>query len=87
VAREAQPDADDLRQMLTNAARMGLKELNLEDYVWITWQHNPKDGLPHAMDWRLPHLAPMLSRIEDQMRDRPDVRFSSLFAKAIQSPR
>lgn len=87
VPPEAQPDSDSLMQMLADAARMNLEGINLEDYVWITWMHDPKEGLVRAMDWRLPHLAPTLSRIEAQLRDEPDARFSGLFAKATQAHR
>jgi hypothetical protein len=79
---EAQPDADNLMQMLVEAARMKLEDINLEDYVWITWMHAPKDGPPRAMDWRKPHLATALSRIQELLRDQPDVRFSTHFITA-----
>lgn len=87
IPRAAQPDPDSLLQMLADAVRMKLKHADLEDYVWITWMHAPKEGLPRTIDWRLPHLAPTLSRIQDQLRDQPDARFSSLFAKATQPRR
>jgi hypothetical protein len=81
----AQPDPQSMVQMIADAEGMGLQELNIEDYVWITWMHNPKEGAGRARDWRLPHLAPILSRIQDQLRDQPDARFSTLFVKATQS--
>lgn len=87
VSRAAQPDPDSLMHMLADAARMKLQHLDLEDYVWITWMHAPKEGPARAIDWRLPHLAPTLSLIQDQLRDQPDARFSSLFAKATQPRR
>jgi hypothetical protein len=87
IPRAAQPDPERLLHMLADAARMKLDDLDLEDYVWITWMHAPKEGAPRAIDWRLPHLAPILSRIRDQLRDQPDARFSSLFAKATQPRR
>ncbi|QSI33460.1 DUF4123 domain-containing protein [Variovorax sp. RKNM96] len=84
IPPEAQPDPESLQQMLADAARMNLKNLDLEDYVWITWMHAPKEGPARAMDWSLPHLAPTLSRIEDQLRDWPDASFSMLLNKIIQ---
>ena len=81
----AQPDAGSLLQMLADAARLGLEGVNLEDYVWVTWTHAPKEGPPRAMDWNLPHLAPTLSLIEAQLRSQPDARFSSLFVQAVQT--
>lgn len=87
IARAAQPDPDSLLQMLADAARMKLDELDLEDYVWITWMHAPTAGPARAIDWRLPHLAPTLSWIQDQRQDQPHARFSSLFAKATQPRR
>lgn len=71
--------------MLADAARLGLEGVNLEDYVWVTWTHAPKEGPPRAMDWNLPHLAPTLSLIEAQLRSQPDARFSSLFVQAVQA--
>jgi hypothetical protein len=85
VPPEAQPDPDCLQQMLADAARMKLKDLDLEDYVWISWMHTPKEGLARAMDWSLPHLAPTLSRIEEQLRDQPGATFSMLLNGIIQS--
>jgi len=85
IAPEAQPDPDNLLQMLADAARLGLKGVNLEDYVWVTWMHAPKEGAPRAMDWSRPHLAQALNRIEAQLRSQPDTRFSSLFVQAIQT--
>jgi hypothetical protein len=85
IPPEAQPDPDTLQQMLADAARMDLKDLDLEDYVWITRMHAPKEGPARAIDWRLPHLAPTLSRIEDQLRDRPDASFSMVLNQIIQS--
>lgn len=87
IPRAAQPDPDSLLQMLADAARMKLKNLDLEDYVWITWMHTPKEGPARAIDWRLPHLAPTLNWIEAQLIDSPDARFSSLFAEATQPRR
>jgi len=87
VPSEAQPDPDNLMLMLADAARMKLEELNLEDYVWITWMHAPKSGPARALDWSLPHLSPTLSRIEAQLQDDPDARFSSLFANATRPRR
>lgn len=87
VPPEGQPDADSLIQMLADATRMRLEGLNLEDYVWITWLHNPEEGAPRAMDWSLPHLALTLSQVEEQLRDQPGARFSGLFVKATQSHR
>jgi hypothetical protein len=87
IPRAAQPDPESLLQMLADAERMKLDDLDLEDYVWITWMHAPKDGPARAIDWRLPHLAPTLSWIQDQRQDQPHARFSSLFAKATQPPR
>lgn len=84
IPAQAQPDADSLLQMLADAAGLGLEGANLEDYVWITWMHSPKEGPPRAMDWGLPHLAPTLSRIQAQLRSQPNARFSSLFVQAIQ---
>jgi len=84
IPPEAQPDPGSLQQMLADAARMNLKNLDLEDYVWITWMHAPKEGPARAMDWSLPHLASALSQIEDQLRDRPDASFSMLLNKIIQ---
>jgi hypothetical protein len=85
IPPEAQPDPDSLQKMLADAARMDLKDLDLEDYVWITWMHAPKEGPMRAVDWRLPHLAPILSRIEDQLRDRPDANFSMVLNQIVQS--
>ena len=85
VAPQAQPDVVSLLQILEDAARLDLVGLNLEDYVWITWQHKPKEGAPRAMDWSLPHLAPVLSRIREQLRMQPSARFSSLWVQAIQA--
>ncbi|RQO53779.1 hypothetical protein DBV14_13430 [Variovorax sp. KBW07] len=79
---EVQPDPDSLLQMLADAARMGLQELNLEDYVWITWKYMPKEGAARAMDWKQPHLDTALSRIQELLRDQPDVRFSTHFINA-----
>ena len=84
IPPEAQPDPGSLQQMLADAARMNLKNLDLEDYVWITWMHAPKEGPARAMDWSLPHLASALSQIEYQLRDRPDASFSMLLNKIIQ---
>lgn len=84
IPPEALPDPDSLQQMLVDAARMDLKGLDLEDYVWITWMHAPKEGPARAIDWRLPHLASTLSRIEDQLRDRPDASFSMVLNQIIQ---
>jgi len=84
IPPEAQPDPGSLQQMLADAARMNLKNLDLEDYVWITWMHAPKEGPARAMDWSLPHLASALSQIEDQLRDRPDASFSMLLNNIIQ---
>ncbi|MDH6169538.1 hypothetical protein M2282_004706 [Variovorax boronicumulans] len=84
VPPDAQPDPESLQQMLADAARMNLKNIDLEDYVWITWMHAPKEGPARAMDWSLPHLAPTLNRIEDQLRDRPDASFSMLLNETIQ---
>lgn len=85
IPPEAQPDPDCLQQMLADAARMKLQDLDLEDYVWITWMHAPKEGPAHAVNWHLPHLASTLSRIEDQLRDQPNASFSMLLNKIIQS--
>jgi hypothetical protein len=87
VAPQAQPDVTSLLQMLEDAARLNLAGLDIEDYVWITWQHEPKEGAPRAMDWSLPHLAPVLSRILEQLRTQPGTRFSSLWVQAIQTTR
>lgn len=84
IPAQAQPDAYSLLQMLADAARMKLEGLNLEDYVWITWMHEPKDGVPRLRDWTQPHVAPMLNRIEAQLRAQPEMRFSTLFSQAIQ---
>jgi hypothetical protein len=81
----AQPDPQSMVQMLADARDMGLQELNLEDYVWITWMHAPKEGAARVMDWSQPHLVPILSRIQDQLRDEPDARFSTLFVQATNS--
>lgn len=85
IAPWAQPDVVSLLRMLEDAARLDLAGLNLEDYVWITWQHKPKEGAPCALDWSLPHLASILSRIREQLRTQPGARFSSLWVQAIQS--
>jgi len=87
VPIHAQPDADNLMQMLVDAAQMKLEGLNLEDYVWITWMHAPKEGLARARDWSQPHLAPTLNWIAAQLQDQPDARFSNLFVKATQPQR
>jgi hypothetical protein len=85
IPPEAQPDPDSLLQMLADAARMKLNDLDLEDYVWISWMHAPKEGPARAMDWRLTHLVSTLSRIEDRRRDQPDASFSMLLNQVIQS--
>jgi hypothetical protein len=43
IPPEAQPDPESLLQMLADAARMNLKNLDLEDYVWTTWMHELRD--------------------------------------------
>jgi hypothetical protein len=86
IAPEAQPDPTSLLQMLEDAARLGLQGLNAEDYVWITWQHAPKEGAPHALDWSLPHMAPILSQIQTQARARPGLSFSKLLNQFVKFP-
>ncbi|MDH6168254.1 hypothetical protein M2282_003405 [Variovorax boronicumulans] len=85
VAPQAQPDVTSLLRMLEDASHLDLAGLDLEDYVWITWQHTPKEGAPHALDWSVPHLAPVLSRIQEQLRTQPGARFSSLWVEAVKA--
>lgn len=87
VPPPAQPDAHSMVQMLEDGQRLGLGDLNLEDYVWTTWLQNPKEGPPRAMDWRRPHAAPTLNWIQEQLRHQPDVRFAALYNDAIRSAR
>lgn len=85
IAPQAQPDPSSMVRMLADAARMELQAVNLEDYVWATWRHNPTQGAPHRVDWALPHLAPTLNAIAARLRIEPDTRFATLFAQAIRS--
>jgi hypothetical protein len=75
VAPATQPDVHTLMQMLADAARFEFKGDDLENYVWTTWQHSPEEGPPHAMDWSLPHTAPVLARIQGAMQKTPDTSF------------
>jgi hypothetical protein len=85
IPAQVQPDPQSMVQMLADARDMGLQELDLEDYVWITWMHAPKEGAARVMDWSQAHLIPILHRIQDQLRDQPDARFSTLFVNATRS--
>ncbi len=85
VRVEAQPDAHSMVVLLADGARLGLSGVNLEDYVWSTWLHRPKEGAPRAMDWSLPHTAPVLTQVLKQLQAQPDARFSTLFAQAIRA--
>ncbi|MBO9651182.1 MAG: DUF4123 domain-containing protein [Variovorax sp.] len=87
IAPDAQPDARVMVEMLVDAQRLGFDDLSQRDYVWTTWMHTPKEGPARAMDWSLPHLAPILGRIEAQLRERPGDRFSTLLNQIIQSQR
>lgn len=85
IPPEVQPDAQSMVAMLADGVRLGLQDFNLEDYVWTTWMHAPAEGTARAMDWSLPHLAPILSRLQAQLRDQPDARFSTLLSQNINS--
>ena len=75
VAPDNQPDVHTLTQMLADAARLDFKGDDLENYVWTTWLDAPEEGSPHAMDWTLPHTAPVLARIQEAMQKNIDTSF------------
>jgi hypothetical protein len=85
IASALQPDARSMLHMLADGRRLGLQGGDLDDYIWATWMHTPNAGAPRAMDWSLPHTAPVLHRILAQLRAQPNAGFAVLLNRIIQT--
>lgn len=78
-----QPDGRTVDRLINDGWRLGLKGVNLEDYVWCTWRTNAIADEPRERPWTSLRGAALLSQILSTLREQPEARFASLYAQAV----